>query len=190
MPRNSLRNPLRDLFRSPLLAFALLLPAVFLPGSLYATQDAPPTIGAPPCSDHDENFASCGISGADHQKADEFYRKATKLAHHGQFEEALKLLQAALAISPHDTVYATAEQGLRQKVAAIQLRQGNQAIQLGDAPSAMAAFRRAQELDPANDYVARRLHDVLPGPPASARQTLAFESDELHLQPTIGVHDF
>ena len=190
MLRNLLWNPLRDLFRSPLWAVALLLPAILFPSALHATQDAPPSVMAPPCSDHDESLPSCGISSADHQKADDLYRTAAKLARHGQFEQALEKLQAALAISPQDTFYTTAAQGLRQKVAAIQLRQGNEAIARGDAISAVAAFRRAQELDPANDYAAQRLRDVLPKPPAPEQEMFASYSGELHLEPTPGAHNF
>ena len=97
---------------------------------------------APPCSDHDESLPSCGISSEDRQKAEDLYRKAAKLARHGQFEQALEKLQAALAISPRDTFYTTAAQALRQKVAAIRLRQGNEAIEKGDAASALAALPR------------------------------------------------
>ena len=190
MPRNLLWNPLRDLSRSPLLAVALLLPAVVFPCSLYASQDSPPSVTTPPCSDHDGSFPSCGVSGADHEKADGLYRKAAKLARHGQFEEALRMLQDALAISPQDTVYATAEQALRQKVAAMQLRQGNLAIQNGDSTSALASFQRAQQLDPANEYAAERLHDVLPGTAAAGQGWLTAELGELRVEPTPGVHDF
>jgi general secretion pathway protein D len=173
-----------------MLAAALLLPAILFPSALHATEDAPPSVVAPPCSDHDESLRSCGVSSANHQKADDLYRKAAKLARHGQFEQALEKLQAALAISPHDTVYATAAQGLRQKVAAIHLRQGNEAIEKGDAASALASFRRAQELDPANEYAAQRLRDVMPAPLESATVLLPAESGELHLEPTPGAHNF
>jgi tetratricopeptide (TPR) repeat protein len=122
---------------------ALLLSIILFPNFLHATQDAPPSVLAPPCSDHEEGIPSCGVSSADHQKADGLYRKAVKLARHGQFEQALEQMQAALAISPHDVVYATAAQGLRQKVVAIQLRQGNQAVEKGDAASALASYPRA-----------------------------------------------
>jgi general secretion pathway protein D len=182
------------LFRSTFLALALLLPAILFPGFLHATQnstkDAPPGVTSPPCSDHDESFTSCGVSSADRQKANDLYRKAAKLARHGQFEQALEKLQSALAISPKDTVYATAEQALRQKVAALHLRQGNEAIQVGDAAAAQASFRRAQELDPSNDYAAQRLRDVMPQPTESAQKALPIESDEVHLDPTPGAHDF
>ena len=190
MPRNLLRNPLRDLFCSPLWTVALLLSIILFPNFLHATQDAPPSVLAPPCSDHEEGIPSCGVSSADHQKADGLYRKAVKLARHGQFEQALEQLQAALAISPHDVVYATAAQGLRQKVVAIQLRQGNQAVEKGDAVTALASYRRAQELDPANEYAAQRLRDVLPVPATSTSEFLPFELGELHLEAAPGVHNF
>jgi len=190
MLRNLARNPLWDLFRSPLWTLALLLSAILFPSFLHATEDAPPSVVAPPCSDHEKGIPSCGVSAADHQKADDLYHKAAKLARHGQFEQALEKLQAALAISPHDVVYATAAQGLRQKVAAIELRQGNQAIEKGDATSALASFRRAQELDPGNEYAAQRLRDVLPEQATSATEVLPVDFGELQLEPAPGVHNF
>lgn len=196
MPRNLLRNPLRDLFRSPFLAAALLLPAILFPYTLHATQSAAPAAGGrvenpPPCSDQDASLSPCGVSSADHKKADSLYRESVKLARHGHFEQALEKLQAALAISPRDTVYATAAQALRQKVAAMYLHQGDEAIEKGDAASALAAFRRAQELDPANDYAAQRLRDVLPAPPpALAAELPAADSGEVRLEPTAGAHNF
>ncbi len=163
---------------------------MLFPSSLQATQDAPPSVLTPPCSDHDESLHSCGVSGEDRHKAEDLYRKAAKLARHGQFEQALANLQAALAISPHDTFYTTAAQALRQKVAALRLRQGNAAIEKGDAASALADFRGAQQLDPGNEYAAERLRDVLPAPAPAGTKFLPADLGELRLEPTPGVHNF
>jgi general secretion pathway protein D len=158
-----LRNMLRNSLRCPLLAVALLVP-----GTLPAAQGLPsPAVAAQPCSDHEESFPSCGISRADKQKSAALYRQAVKLARRTQFEQALEKLHAALAISPRDTLYATAEQAVREKVAATQVRLGDLAMQQGDATAALSAFRRALELDPANSYASQRLQDALPPAPAA-----------------------
>ena len=151
-------------------------------------QDAASTAAAQPCSDHEASFPSCGISDANRQKADALFRQAVKLARHGQFEQALDKLKAARAISPLDTVYSTAEQGIRQKVAANQLRQGNQAMQQGDATAALTSFRRAMELDPTNEYALQRLHDALPPTQDFIQQSLFDDMGEIRLTPTPGVH--
>src|ERR1039457_3570796 len=111
MLRNLLRDLLRNSLRCPLLALALLVLVILVPGTLHAMQDAASTAAAQPCSDHEASFPSCGISDANRQKADALFRQAVKLARHGQFEQALDKLKAARAISPLDTVYSTAEQG-------------------------------------------------------------------------------
>lgn len=163
---------------------------MLFPSSLHATQHALPSVLSPPCSDHDDNLPSCGVSSEERQKAEDLYRKAKKLARHGEFEQALAKLQAALAISPRDTFYTTAAQALRQKVAALRLRQGNEAIEKGDAASALADFRGAQQLDPANEYAAERLRDVLPAPARAGTEFRPSDLGELRLEPTPGVHNF
>ena len=91
------------------------------------------------------SLPSCGISSEDRKKAEHLYRKAAKLARHGQFEQALEKLQggagdfAAGYRLRHRRAGAPAEGCQR-----IQLRQGDEAMQKGDAASALADFRGAQ----------------------------------------------
>jgi general secretion pathway protein D len=195
--RSSSRNSPWSLPRSPGLAFALLLLAVSVPATLHASQDVAPTAAAPqqPCSDHNEKYPSCGIPNAERQKAETRYHQAEKLARHNQLDQALEKVQAAQQISPLDAIYATAEQAIRQKVAANQLRLGNLAMQQGDSTAALAAYRRALELDPDNSYAAQRLHDALPatpppGAPSSSLASLEEVMGEVRLAPTPGTHSF
>jgi len=143
-----------------------------------------------PCSDHQPDFPTCGISAAEARKANSLYREAEKLLRQDRYDAALLKLAQARAISPRDVLFATAEQTVRSQYAANQLRLGDQAVQLGDAKAALAAFRRALEIDPGNDYAAQRLHDALPPAEQIPPQINAIAVDETKLTPQPGTRNF
>jgi type II secretory pathway component GspD/PulD (secretin) len=174
------------MFRASVLAVALLIPFTLL----NAQAERGPGGMAQPCSDFDKSFPPCGIPKADKKKAKTLYEEGLKLAKHQHFEEALQKLKAALAISPLDTVYKTVEQGVGEKVAANYLNKGNQALQSGDKAAAVAAFRQAVEINPANEYAEQRLQDALPPPEEFASAMLRAGMGETRLQPKPGAQDF
>ena len=84
-----------------------------------------------------------------------------------QFDAALQKVKAARAISPLDTVYAIGSRRRSRRRwpprrCARAIRRCWPAI----ADAALAAFRRAAEIDPTNEYAQQRLHDALPAPRA------------------------
>ena len=123
---------------------------------------SPPPWRRRACSDVEKSFPSCGISKTDKKKAKALYEEARKLERKAQLDAALEKLKAARAISPLDTVYATETQAVTVKVAAAEMRKGNQAMLKGDAVAALRAFRRAAEVEPGNEYAQQRLRDALP----------------------------
>jgi type II secretory pathway component GspD/PulD (secretin) len=182
-----------------MLAAILLAIALLIPGSLPAQEGAANGVannatksnaGAQPCSDYEKNFPTCGIPIAEQKKAKTLYQESQKLAAKQQFELALEKVKAARAISPLDTVYASSEKMIEEKLAGEALRKGNQAMLAGDAAAALAAFRQAVQIDPSNAYAEQRLHDALPAREDFGTPQFRARLGETRLEPTPGVHSF
>ncbi len=192
-----------------MLAAVLLAVALLIPGFLFgqesaanasnaannaasgvAINDASTAASAQPCSDYEKSFPSCGIPKAEQKRARTIYEQSQKLAAKRQFDLALMKLKAARAISPLDIVYASSQKTLEKKLSAEALREGNQAMLAGDTDSALAAFRQAVEVDPANEYAIQRLHDALPLPEEFGTAQLRARLGETRLEPAPGVHSF
>lgn len=173
------------MLRAVVLGFALLIP-----GFLYADETAKAERIAPPCSDLEKGFPSCEIPKADKKKARTLYEQGVKLARKKQFDAALEKMNAARAISPLDQVYTRAVRTLEEQVATAEVRKGNQAMQGGDAGTALGAFRRAVELDPTDEYAQQRLRDALPGPDELPGTALRDEPHEIRLEPAPGARSF
>ncbi len=179
------------MLRAALLTAVLLLPAALNAAEGAAmqaparsddtTKAASAEAASPPCSDVTPNFPSCGISSRDVRKAKALYREMEKLLHSQKYDEALAKLSAARAISPRDIFFINAEKLLRQQAAAVQVRLGDKALHAVEPASAMAAFRKALELDPENTYAAERLHQALPS--RQAGPLFAADAGEVHLKP-------
>jgi tetratricopeptide (TPR) repeat protein len=179
------------MLRAALLALALLIPGVLNaddePAKSPAMLDGNTGLL---CSDYQKHFPSCGLSKTENKKARLLYQKAMRFAKEQEMEEALKAMREVRAISPKDAVYAGAEKAVEEKIIALKMREGNQAMQRGDAKAALEAFRRAAELDPTNDYALQRLHDALPAPEDISKMRLAEEPGETRLKPKPGVQSF
>ena len=171
------------MLRGALLSVALLLPAA-LGAAEDAAASAVPGAAAveaaatQPCSDVTPHFPSCGISSREVRNAKALYREMEKLLHNQKYDEALAKLSAVRAISPRDVFFINAETLLRQHAAAAQVRLGGQALHAVEPAAAIAAFRKALELDPANTYAAERLHYALP-PREQSRPILAADAGEI-----------
>jgi len=174
-----------------MLAAVVLAVALLIPGPLFAQESAAKSnASAQPCSDYEKSFPPCGIPEAAQKEARTLYQQSTKLAGKKKFDLALEKVKAARAISPLDTVYASAQKATEEKLAAEALRKGNQAMLTGDATAALVAFRQAVELDPANEYAQQRLHDALPAPEEFGTAQFRARLGETRLEPTPGVHSF
>jgi type II secretory pathway component GspD/PulD (secretin) len=181
-----------------MLRAALLAVVLLTCGPLQAAQTQAQTAtyagaqnAAPPCSDYEKSFPSCGISKTDKQKARQFYKQGKKLSRQKKYDEALKAMMEAHAISPLDIVYSEGEKAVQEKVVAENLRRGNKAMLAGDAATALSSFRRAAEVDSTNEYAQQRLRDALPAPEElGAAERLRAELGETRLMPAEGVHSF
>ncbi len=174
-----------------MVAAILLAIALLIPGSLFAQETAAKSeASVQPCSDYEQNFPPCGIPEADRNKAKTIFRQGEKLAGKKQLELALEKMQAARAISPRESVYASAQKAIAEKLAAAELSKGNQAMLTGDVNAALTAFRRAVEIDPTNEYAQQRLHDALPTPEGLGTAQFRVGQGETRLEPTAEVHSF
>jgi type II secretory pathway component GspD/PulD (secretin) len=167
------------MLRAALLAIALIIPAV----AMAQTESSATEPAAQPCSAHVHALPSCDISKSDQKAADQHYRQGLKLERKKKYEEALKELQAARAISPRESLYMSAEQKLKEEVASDSLHKGNAAMLSGDATAALKDFQRAAEATPTNEYAQQRLRDALPQPDAAGGSHLTIESGEMRLRP-------
>lgn len=174
-----------------MVAAILLAIALLIPGSLFAQETAARIDASPqPCSDYEKNFPPCGVPEADQNKSRTFFLQGEKLARKKQFDLALEKLKAARAISPRERVYATAQKAIEERLASEELRKGNQAMLTGDVNAALAAFRRALEIDPTNEYAQQRLHDALPVREESGMAQFRARLGETRLEPAAEVHSF
>jgi tetratricopeptide (TPR) repeat protein len=174
-----------------MLAAILLAVALLIPGSLLAQENAAKSdASSQPCSDFEKGFPPCGIPEADQNKAEQIFHQGEKLARKMKLDLALVKLQAARAISPRERVYAAAEKAIEERLVTEELRKGNQAMLTGDANGALAAFRRALEFDPTNEYALQRLHDALPAPEELGTAQFRARMGETRLEPTAEVHSF
>ena len=175
------------MLRTVLLTVALVIPGWLYAGQTPAQAEKPTPATVQTCSDFEKSFPPCGIPKTDKKKAKALYEEARKLERKTQLDAALEKLKAARAISPLDTVYATETQAVAVKVAAAELRKGNQAMQKGDAVAALRAFRRAAEVEPGNEYAQQRLRDALPPAEEAGSVRMGADLGEVRLRPAEGV---
>jgi len=174
------------MLRTVLLALALLIPGVLYAGD----EPVATTSGQQPCSDYEKRFPPCGLSKTEIKKTKQLYKSAVKLVKKRQFEAAYKILQEVRSISPQDEVYAASEKAVGQKIVTAEMRNGNEAMQRGDATAALKAFGRAAQIDPTNEYALQRLGDALPAPEELGAAKLKEELGETRLQPAAGLKSF
>jgi general secretion pathway protein D len=174
------------MLRTVLLALALLIPGVLYAGD----EPVATTSGQQPCSDYEKRFPPCGLSKTEIKKTKQLYKSAVKLVKKRQFEAAYKILQEVRSISPQDEVYAASEKAVGQKIVTAEMRNGNEAMQRGDATAALKAFGRAAQIDPTNEYALQRLGDALPAPEELGAAKLKEELGETRLQPSAGLKSF
>ncbi|HZI58048.1 MAG TPA: type II and III secretion system protein, partial [Verrucomicrobiae bacterium] len=89
--------------------------------------------------------------------------------------------------------FITLGEMLRQQIVGGHVEQGNRLAAAGDTNGAIQRFRTALAMDPANSYVAQRLHDVAPpeeDPEHGHVLELLASVDQINLQPGPGKKSF
>ncbi len=119
------------------------------------------------------------------------FQAGLKLKSKGNLEVAFDKFSSASELDPRNVSYVTAREFSREELAMKALKQGNKAMLDGNEIVAMAAFRRALEYDPTNDYALQRLRDSIPEDQQPTQKASVVEqSVPVQLQPSAPHRDF
>ena len=131
-------------------------------------------------------------SPSDVAEAKRQFAAGTRLKSSGQTQAAFEKFQRASQLDPRNVEYATAREFARQKLVMEALDRGNKAMLAKNDVVATAAFRRALEIDPTNEFARQRLRDsVWEGDPAPGRTLRVVQkSIEISLSPSPERKDF
>ena len=119
------------------------------------------------------------------------FKAGVKLKSKGDLDVAFDKFSSASELDPRNVSYITAREFAREELAMNALKQGNKAMLDGNEIVAMAAFRRALEYDPTNNYALQRLRDSIPEDQQPTQPVSVVEqSVPVQLQPTAPHRDF
>src|ERR1051326_2578088 len=137
--------------------------------------------------------ADTPVSEHDRKEAEKQFKGALELQKKGKPEDALLAMIRATQLFPGNMEYITMAEMLRQQIGGAHLEAGNRLAEAGDRAGAVKEFRLAEGVDPGNNYVAQRLHDIGPlDPDPEHRHVLELLAsvDQINLQPTPGKRSF
>lgn len=160
------------------LYFALTLA---LSASAAAKVEKPePLLPCPPGS----NEAMCNPSKPDQKEAKAAFERGLKLEQKAP-EEAYAEFERAAELVPRDVNYITARELTKQHLISSHLERGNSELEAGKQIEALADFRTALKLDPANQFAQERLRDALgdSAPKIAAAPEIVEQSPEIRVAP-------
>ena len=156
---------------------------LLLCSTLWAQSTQSVTVASPPMP-----------SRAELKSAKKEFKQGLKLKKKGHPNEAFIHFRRAADLDPRNVSYVTAREITRELVVYNDVDRGNKALLANNRVEAMAAFRSALELDPANSFAKQRLLDSLPelpriesAPPKQSQSSLA---DEISLRPNPAKRSF
>jgi hypothetical protein len=100
-------------------------------------------------------------------------------------DQAYREFEQAANLAPRNVDYITARELTKQQLVSKYIQRGNDELESGKKVEALADFRSALNLDPANQFAQQQLVDVVgaSAPKASAPPRIVEESPELLLSP-------
>lgn len=155
---------------------------------LFAKQEPPdPLLPCPSGASH----AACNPSKGDEKEAKAAYTRAVKLQEK-DLAQAYEQFSRAADLVPRNLSYVTAREIALQRLVTRDLERGNAELETGKQIEALADFRSALHLDPANQFAQERLRDALgdSAPKMDTAPQVIEQSSELHLQPNLNVASF
>jgi type II secretory pathway component GspD/PulD (secretin) len=128
--------------------------------------------------------AACNPSPHDLKEAKAAFARGVKLEKDSP-EKAYQEFEHAAQLVPRDLEYITARELARQQLVNTRLERGNLELESGKQVEALADFRTALQLDPANQYTQQRLRDAAGDSTSAATSGVSVvdESPEFHLAP-------
>jgi general secretion pathway protein D len=128
--------------------------------------------------------AACNPSQQDLKQAKAAFVHGVKLEKNSP-EEAYQEFEHAAQLVPRDIEYITARELARQRLVNTRLERGNAELEAGKQVEALADFRTALQLDPANAYAQQRLRDAAGDRTSAATSGVSVvdQSPEFRLAP-------
>ena len=162
---------------------------LFLVASACGAADQPQSVPLLPCPN---SATSCLPTPKDLKDAKQAFSRALKLQKGGRAEEAFPEFGAAARLAPQNIEYLTAREMVRQQLISDHLRRANHESLARHPVEALAEFRAALQLDPANSFAAQRVNDALAewAPQSNSRITVVAEAGNVELQPNPVRADF
>ena len=161
---------------------------ILLGAESLAKQEQPdPLLPCPPGASH----AACNPTRSDEKQAKAAFERAVKLQDK-DLDQAYEQFSRAADLVPRNLSYMTAREVALQRLVTQHIERGNSELEAGKQIEALADFRSALHLDPANQFAQDRLRDALgdAAPKMDSAPTVIEQSTELHLQPNLNVASF
>ena len=134
--------------------------AVLALGLAAWASDNPQNLPLFPCPQGSAESIGCAPSKKELKEARQAFSKGLKLQHQNHIDEALAQFEAAAQLVPKNIDFLTAREMARQQLIYERLQHGNVYLAQGKQVEAIADFRSALQLDPANEFAQERLRDA------------------------------
>src|SRR6185437_9860245 len=155
---------------------------------LFAKRQEPDSLlPCPPGASH----AACNPSRSQEKQAKTAFERAVKVQEK-DLDQAYEQFSRAADLVPRNISYVTAREVSLQRLVTRHIERGNAELEAGKQIEALADFRSALHLDPANRFAQDRLRDALgdSAPKLDAAPQVIEQSSEIHLQPSLNVASF
>jgi general secretion pathway protein D len=161
--------------------------ACFSVPSLAKQEQPDPLLPCPPGASH----SACNPSKGDEKEAKAAYSRAVRLQEK-DLDQAYEQFSRAADLVPRNLTYVTAREIALQRLVTRDIERGNTQLEAGKQIEALADFRSALHLDPANQFAQERLRDALgdSAPKMDTAPQVIEQSTELHLQPSLNLASF
>lgn len=159
----------------------------FLASAVLSAEQAPPLLPCPPAASE----AQCNPSKKDLKEAREAFSHGLKLQKDSP-DEAYEQFQHAAGLVPRNLEYVTAREVAKQQLVYNHIERGNSELQSGKQVEALADFRAAASLDPANHFAQERMRDALgdAAPKPEGPPMIVAQSPEIQLAPARNLASF
>lgn len=152
-----------------------------------AAEKTPRLLPCPPGA----SDAVCNPSRQDRKEAAKAFSAAIKLQP-TDADQAYESFVRAADLVPRNVEYLTAREAARQQLISKHIERGNVELESGKQVEALADFRTALQLDPANQFSQERVRAALgdAAPKVSARPEVIEESPAIRFEPAANVASF
>lgn len=161
--------------------------AVFAVTAAGAEQKAPPLLPCPTGT----GDAACNPSRQDQKDARNAFARGVKLQSKDTDQAYEEFIHAAELV-PRNVNYLTAREATRQQLVSKHIERGNVELESGKQVEALADFRIALKLDPANEFAQERVRDALGDsvPVTTAPPSVVEESPQIRFEPNTNLASF